>query len=110
MHDSQSTENLFSEIRTILDNATSALQNGGTLDISQLDNKVHQFCKSINNLPAEKALEYRKQLPEIITYLNSVVNEMTARKNAISDEVDSLDTRQRAQNAYNKTALYKLED
>lgn len=107
---SESTENLLIQIRTILDSSMHALEHGGAVDMSTLDSKVREFCSSITTLPPLQASLYRQKLPEIIEHLTTIVDSLSSRKEAISEEIDMLDTRQRAQAAYGATVLYTLEE
>jgi hypothetical protein len=99
-------DQIFAEIWNDLDKSMDALENGGEIDMSSLDDKVRAFCQTITTLPPLQALAYKDKLPQIIEYLTNLVNIMTEKREAIRCEIDETSQRKRAHLAYGSSSMY----
>lgn len=100
------TETLFQEIWNDLNASMSALENGGSIDMASLDNKVRYFCQTVTGLAPEEAKKYQEKMQAIITHLSELVTKLTERKEAVNGEIDMVDQRHRARMAYGNSSLY----
>ena len=100
MGKAQDAEILLKNIWKDLENSMSALENGGDVDMASLDKKVRHFCEEIKTLSTDEIKSYNNSLSEIISYLNGIVEKLNAKKNAMREEIEITNHRQRAYKAY----------
>ncbi len=98
-------ETLLQAIWDDLKSLTENLENGGNLDMSPLNTKVKDFCDELKTLPPIEAKSYQNKLSEITTNLSELVARMVEKQGAIREQIDSLNQRKRANNAYGSSSM-----
>ena len=101
----QNPDELLKEINQNLEESIHALDNSGQIDMVSLDSKVRAFCDLIPKLPPVEARACKDNLAVIVRSLNDIVIKMSERKDNIEEEIDTLNQRHRAQNAYGNTNI-----
>jgi hypothetical protein len=100
---------LFKRIWQDLDSSMDALENGGNIDMATLDSKVRSFCDIVTKLPGAEAQLYNDKIADIIAHLTIIVNKLTERKQAVGEQIDGTNQRNRAATAYGATMLQNIK-
>lgn len=98
---------LFKTIQADLEHALHTFENGGKIDMASLDKKVREFCGMVTALPAAQAKQFEPKMHLIIEELTKVVSKLHGQRDEISEQLDSLNQRQRATNAYGQANILK---
>jgi len=98
-------EEILSKINQSLDESTKALADGGSIDMTELDSMVREFCGLIPDLPPNEARACTESLGDIVNRLNVIVEQMAVRKDDIEEEIITLNQRKKAGSAYAQATI-----
>jgi hypothetical protein len=80
----------------------SAAAAGDLIDLSGVDGQVEALCNGIASAPHMDRAKFRNPLLALIDDLNGLVEILTSGQQAVSDDLNSVSSRQRAVSAYGK--------
>lgn len=95
---------IFQNIASYIHDLRSSLEEKGSVDVAELDDKLKMLTSQINALPLEKRLAYRTQLGELHDALLIFEHELIARKEMLRQQLQSVGTHHQANTAYRTTS------
>jgi hypothetical protein len=98
-------DKLYKFIWGELEASVNALENGGEVNMANLDKNVRIFCEMVTKLPPQEARKYDEKIQNIVSELSSLVDRLTERKLDIGEQISNINTRRKAQTAYGSAML-----
>jgi len=103
-------EKLYKFIWGELEASMDALDNGGEVNMANLDRNVRDFCNIVTKLPPQEAKKYDEKIDSIVQYLTNIVNKLTERKIDIGEQINYSNYRKKAQSAYGAAMMHNINE
>jgi hypothetical protein len=79
-----STEKLFNDIASFIDQSRSLLQQGALAELAGLDEQVRILCDAVLQLSQDERVRYADKLQELLGGLKSLGDEMVASRDKLA--------------------------
>ncbi|MCH2546991.1 MAG: hypothetical protein MK052_05225 [Alphaproteobacteria bacterium] len=107
MSNNADASELLKQIRSFIDTTHTHLEQGGEVDLAGLDEKVQELCEAVLDMPKAQADAYNQPLADLATDLTTLRDNMQVVKTDVREQLDALNTRQKAAKAYKTNESFK---
>jgi len=77
----------LNEVTAMIAEAREAVTDGGLVDLTEIQARVHNICLEIQNSPPEDAPDVESKIVSMIGDLNSLAQDLKAHQRSLGSEV-----------------------
>lgn len=93
-------EVLFNKVSQFVTESRELVKSGAMMEIQGLEDRIESLCQMVLGLSQEDRLRYADKLQHLLTDIGKLGEEMMVLRDAIGNEIRSLNTMKKASVAY----------
>jgi hypothetical protein len=94
----------WNKIADMISESHQVLEQGGLVDLTDLNQQVAIACESANSLTADERQQVLTQMQEVVAALDDLETLIKAQKDAVEGDLGGISRRGQAMNAYLKNS------
>jgi hypothetical protein len=99
-HTQSSTEKLFNDIASFIDQSRTLLHQGALTELAGLDEQVRILCDAVLQLSQDERVRYADKLQELLGGLKALGDEMVVSREKLANEIRGVSHLKKANTAY----------